>query len=531
MRSAATIFLLLLTAIPGRADTYRRQPGVDVLHYALFVELSDASDGISGRTQIQLALREDDVPQVELDLADMSVDSIIVGGTETEFSAAGERVTIPLDPPRRRGDIVTVEVRYHGRPLAGLTIGKNGFGRRVYFAENWPDHAHHWFPCIDHPSDKATADVTVTADARYDVVAPGALVERRSLLDGRRITHWSEHAPLPTYCVVFGAAEFAVRNAGTVNGVPVSWYVYPDDAGTAARLFQRCSLAMQFFTERIGPYPFEKLAQVESTTKIGGMENSSAIFYAESVFRANPASDRVVAHELAHQWFGDSVTESDWDHLWLSEGFATYFEALFYEHLEGPESLKRSMSDSAAAVMAYHRINPAPVIDPNTRDLTKKLNAINYQKGAWILHMLRRMLGDDTFFKAVRRYYDLYAGSSVLSSEFARVMENMSGRPLADFFKQWLYQPGWPEYRISWNWNQDAAEVELTVRQTQETGLFDMPLEIEFQFGNRRDRHTVQVSSAVHSVSLPAEARPTAVICDPDGWLLKSCTVERRQGH
>jgi aminopeptidase N len=532
MRTVIRIVFFFWAGLPGFPDTYSRQPAVDAIHYEVSIELNEASDTISAATGVELRMREDRVSRVELDFAGMTVDSVTAGGTEAKYSRAGERLTVEFDSPLRRDESVTVQVRYHGRPgNTGLLIGKNALGRRVYFAENWPDRAHHWFPCIDHPSDKASADLTITADARYEVVGPGALVETRSALDGRKSTHWSETAPIPTYCMVFGAAEFLVRNAGVINGTPISWYVYPPDAPAAKAMFDRTGLAMQFFTTRIGTYPYEKLAQVEATTRIGGMENASAIFYAESSFRGSSPSERVVAHEMAHQWFGDSVTEADWDHLWLSEGFATYFEALFYEYLEGPESLKRSMSEAAQAVMTYHKTNPAAIIDPGTRDLMKKLNALNYQKGAWVLHMLRKVVGEEAFFRGIRKYYGLYAGTSILSGDFIRVMESVSGMPLDEFFRQWLYQPGWPEYSVSWSWNEEAAAVDLSVRQTQATGVYSMPVEIEFRYLNRRERHTLSISSTTHSVRIPADASPTALVFDPDGWILKSCTVNRRQGQ
>ncbi len=453
---------MLLWSVPyGFGDGYVRQGGVDALHYEIAVELGEATEGISGTTRVQLLVRQDGLARVWLDFAGMTVDSVLAGGAEAKYARADDRLTVELDPAPRRGEIVMVEVRYHGRPAGrGLLIGRNGLGRRVWFAENWPDRAHSWFPCIDHPSDKATADILVTADQRYDVVAPGSFVETRSLLDGRRMTHWSESAAIPTYCMVFGAAEFSVRNAGTFSGIPISWYAYPPDAAVAARRFDRARLALEFLADRIGPFPYEKLAHVEATTRLGGMENAGAIFYAESSFRTGTSSEGLVPHETAHQWFGDSVTEADWDHLWLSEGFATYFEALFLAQLGGEDELKRFMSEAAEAVMSYHKDHPIPIVGPEPRDLMRKLNALNYQKGAWVLHMLRKVIGDEAFFQGIRTYYNLYAGKSVLSEEFQRVMEAASGKPLAGFFRQWLYQPGWPEYRVSWTWDEAAGAVE-----------------------------------------------------------------------
>ncbi|MBM3791665.1 MAG: M1 family metallopeptidase, partial [Acidobacteria bacterium] len=303
---------------------------------------------------------------------------------------------------------------------------------------------------------------------------------------------------------------------------PVTFYAYPEDAAAAARKFARTKLVMSYFSDLVGPYPYEKLAQVESTTRIGGMENSSAIFYAERSFQGETVREGPVPHEIAHQWFGDSVTAADWDHLWLSEGFATYLDALFYEHLEGPEALRSRMARAAEAVKKYHEQRPAALIDPELTDLMKKLNAFNYQKGAWVLHMLRKSLGDERFFQGIRRYYSMYAGKTALSHDFQEVMEAAGGVSLETFFRQWLHQPGWPEYEFTWRWDEAASEVEVVIRQVQPGGLFDTTLDIAVMTGGRTALHPARVSERVDTFRFPARERPNAIQLDPGDWLLKT---------
>ncbi len=525
MRTLSWAFLLL-AAIPAGADTYTRQPAIDVVHYEVEIELNDLTDAISGTTRITVSMQADGVSQMWLDFAEMTVDGVYVGGVPRSYSHADGRLTLQFERKYTRHEIAVIEVRYHGKPgKFGLLVGKNRHGRRVFFAENWPDRAHYWFPCIDHPWDKATVEFAITAPDKYDVVANGTLVETQSLLDERKITRWREDKPIPAYCMVFGAAEFSIRFQGRAAGVPLSFYSYPQDSAIAANRFARSSLALTYLSELIGPYPYEKLAQVESTTLAGGMENASAIFYAEELFRRLTGGDGPVPHEIAHQWFGDSITEADWDHLWLSEGFATYFDALFHERLEGPESLKRTMAQAAEAVKKYHQIHPAPLIDPEMKDLMRKLNAFNYQKGAWVLHMLRKRLGDEIFFEGIRRYYSLYEGKNTLSEDFQKVMESVSGATLNTFFRQWLYQPGWPDYKVTWHWDKDSGELEITIRQAQATGLFDVPLDVAIRIGQQRTVRTLRVSEETQSFRLPFPAEPTAIEIDPDGWVLKSVSV------
>ncbi len=524
---AATLLALGLGAGPAAADSYPRQTAVDVLHYDIALELRDESGVLAGTTGVRFEAQRDGVDRLGLDFEGLTVDAASTGGRPRPFRYERGRLEVELERPLAKGEIGVVEVRYHGEPEGGLLIGRNTHGRRVAFAENWPDQAHRWFPCIDHPYDKATAAFAITAPERFEVVAPGRLVETRSLLDGRRLTRWSQSVPIPTYCMVVGIAEFSVERAGAVAGVPLSFWAYPQDAAAAARKFGRSALAVQFLIDTVGPYPFEKLAQIQSTTRIGGMENASAIFYAEGAFQKEPVTESPVPHEIAHQWFGDSVTPGDWDHLWVSEGFATYFDALFYERLEGPQALKARMARAVGPVKEFHLKHPAPVIDPELADIPKKLNPSNYQKGAWVLHMLRRLLGDETFFRAVRSYYRRHAGGNAVTEDVQRVMEAEAGISLATFFRQWLYEPGFPEYRVAWRWDARSRQAEVVFEQVQAGGLFDTPVELAFTVGDAQERRTVRVAERRQTVRLDLPGRPSSLALDPDGWLLHAATVSR----
>jgi len=515
---AASVTLLVS---PLYADQYRRQPAIDVIHYDIAIHLADDSDVISGTTRVHLRIHQAGINAMWLDLAGMTVSGLKVGGIQRRFTQHDGRLDFELDRRYLPGEMAEVEVDYHGTPGAGLLIGKNRFGRRVYFAENWPDKAHFWFPSIDHPSDKATVAFSVTAPEKYDVVANGRLVETR-LLQGRKLTRWSETVPIPTYCMVIGVAEFSVAHAGNLSTIPLTVYAFSEDAAATSILFDQSRSILRYFIDLIGPFPYEKLAQVESTTRIGGMENASAIFYQEKNFPRTEASVQTVSHEIAHQWFGDSITQDDWDHLWLSEGFATYFANLFQEHLQGPGALKDAMAQAAEAIKRYHATRPVALIDPELTELMKKLNAFNYQKGAWILHMLRGVLGDKTFFQGIRKYYSLYAERNASTEDFRKAMEAEAGIPLAGFFRQWCYQAGWPVYQVTWRWNAGAREVEMTFRQAQTTGLFDMPVQIVLRTGDLRQERKVRISQQNQKLRIELPARPSGLEIDPDGWVLKS---------
>jgi len=526
-RTAAAILCLLIQAVSGHADSYAHQPSVDILHYEISIELDDRSNVVAGTTSIDIAFRSEGVSGMWLDLAAMQVDGLYFEGKQIPFTHSNGRLSFQFDREYDRGETCKAVVHYHGTADGtAIRIGRNRYGDRVYFTDNWPDLAQTWFPSIDHPSDKATVDFNITAPRRYTVVANGRLTGIESLPDSRRITRWSETHPAPTYSMAFGAADFSVTIDGETLGIPISWYVYPEDRKAGSQKFRRTAGMLRYFSETIGAYPFKKLAHVESNTRMAAMENTDTIFYSETLFYPLPVSEEPVAHEIAHQWFGNSVTPADWDQLWLSEGFATYFDALFNAATDDSVSIKELMAGNADRIFAYPTSRSRPVIDPGLTDLMKKLNPLNYEKGAWVLHMLRGLIGDEAFFEGIRRYYSLHAGGNVRTVDFRKAMESAGGKDLDAFFSQWLYQPAWPEYRLRWDWDDAGRAVTIHIRQTQDTGLFDMPMDIVLSSGNRKVVRRIRVSERDSSFRVQLSWPPSAVEIDPDGWILKTLVYE-----
>jgi aminopeptidase N len=531
-RTAAIALFLVLPAVSGRADSYTRQPSIDVLHYEISIDLDDRSDSITATAIIYIVLQNDRTSGMWLDLTGMHVDRLRINGAETPFTYRNGRLSFNFDRMYAGDETIAIEVDYSGTPgkagtgEAGMRIRVNKYGRRVFFADNWPDFASHWFPSIDHPSDKATVDFIVTAPDSYTVVANGHMVQIVSVQNGRKRTRWSEKHPIPTYSMTVGAAEFSVHIEATDLGVPVSWYVYPQDTDAAARMFRGADRVLRFFSERIAPYPYEKLTQVEATTQMAAMENANTIFYSESLFYPMPVPENPVPHEIAHQWFGNSVTPADWDHLWLSEGFATYFDTLFRAQALPSVSLKESMAVHADKIFTYSPARFKPVIDPDQTDLMGKLNPLTYEKGAWVLHMLRGVLGDEAFFEGIANYYRLYKDRNVWTKDFQKVMEMAGGVDLGTFFRQWLYQPAWPEYQLSWNWDQTDCVVEIRIRQIQTSGLFDMPVNMVVSSGGKKENHRIRIKDRDHKFRIPLLSPPSSIELDPDGWVLKTFSVQ-----
>lgn len=517
-----------LTIRPLDADTYPRQPGIDAVHYAfrLAIMTGDAPD-ISGDATVVLRATAADVREVFLDLASasggkgMTVTSVTSAGEPVAFTHQDDRLRLPLAAPTRAGQQLTFTIRYGGVPASGLERVINMHGEPTTFSENWPNKARQWLPMIDHPYDKATGEFIVTSSDRYQVVSNGLLVEEIDLGNGQRRTHWKQSVPIASWLYSIGIARFAAHHAGLVQQVPLQTWVFPQDRERGQALFEDLSRrVMNYFSARIGPYPYEKLANVQAAGPGGGMENATAIFYGEKGVASGRAP---VVHEIAHQWWGNSVTERDWDDVWLSEGFATYFTLLFTEHDEGRDAFVEGVTRSRDSILqTTQKLPDTPIVHRNLADMERVLNQLVYQKGGWTLHMLRFLIGTDAFWNGIREYYQRYRDGNATSDDLRFVMEDAADVNLQWFFDQWLRRPGVP--RVEGEWQYDAAKktIHVTVRQTQAAEAFRLSFEIGVvpAAGAAPRLHRVGTDRKLERFSFPSEAAPADVVLDPNVWML-----------
>lgn len=519
-------------------------PGVDVVHYQVEVGLGYGTDWFAGDVEIRVAA-EDDAPVLPLDFTGLAIEAVTVDGQDAEYEHVAGVLRVPLSW-LLRGDTVTVSVGYRGVPDDGLILRPNVHGQPSAFVDNWPNRTRFWLPSVDHPADKATVSYTIHAPRQWRVVANGAQLGPPVTTPsdaigpaGDRLTwRWEVGVPISPYNMVFGAADLTIETVGLAacgqapaslrddGCVEVTYWVYPEDVDRAAPSFRRAAEMVDYFTHRFGPFPFEKLANVQSATRFGGMENASAIFYSEQAIAAGRNIEETVSHEIAHQWFGDAVTEKDWYHLWLSEGFATYFGDQFFEVADGEDAFRRLMEESRQAVLRSTDAE-RPIYDPGQTSLFALLNANNYPKGGWVLHMLRGIIGDEAFFAGIREYYRRHLHSVADTEDFQAVMEEASGDELDWFFSQWIYRPGFPTFDLAWRWipgNGSTGIVEVTIRQTQREAwpTFRVPTEIALEGPAGESRHDVELLTREQVIRIGGVAtRPARVSLDPDGWVLK----------
>jgi aminopeptidase N len=530
--SRIVILFLLVQQAEGQHHLDQWQK-IDVQHYDFSISLSDTSDIIYSSARINMVFKEP-FKSFSLDLADkdkqgkgMVVKRVTVNGKESRFRHQNDSLYIYFNCTKAN-TYATFNIEYSGIPASGLIISENKFGDRTFFGDNWPDRAHNWLPCVDSPYDKATVEFKVSAPDYYQVIASGDMVEEILLDNHYKLTHWQSDETLPTKVMVIGVARFAIDTVENNLNIPVTTWVYPQNADEGFADYMNATEPLSFFITQIGPYPFSKLANVQSTTEFGGMENAGNIFYRENLVTGNQRLEGTIVHEIAHQWFGNSVTEGNWHDVWLSEGFSTYLTDLYYEDKYGQDVFKSRMRSERNSVIRYAKRNYSPVIDTTVTDYMSLLNPNSYEKGGWFLHMLRKESGDELFMECIRTFYEKYKYSNALTADFQNIVDSLAAKDMNIFFDQWLSKPGNPVLNISWY--QKKKNVLVKIEQLQKSSVFDFTLDLEFvsKDGSMKTV-TMQVNKANETYSFPVEGKTENLVPDPDVWLLYEGKVTRKK--
>jgi aminopeptidase N len=517
------------------------RPDFDVQDYAITIDLPDTGSTIHVNDVITVQ-RPGKADTLVLDLLDLHVNSVSVDGNAVRFVQTPTNVEVPLPKKRGTHPSYRVAVDYGGAVTDGLIVRTDSAGRWTYFGDNFPDRARHWIASIDHPSDKATVSWRVRAPAGRTVVANGKLVAKRNVRDAagdeRVEWQWRESRPISVYLMVIAAAPLEVYDLGdTACGladrqrcVPQMVYTAPEQHASMPGAFARAPEIVEFFARLVGPFPYEKLAHLQSSTRFGGMENASDIFYSDRAFRRGTMNDDLIAHETSHQWFGDAVTEREWSNLWLSEGFATYFAALWTRAARGDSAFLADMSHIRTTVLRDTiAVTKRPVIDTLEHDYMALLNRNSYEKGGFVLQMLRAQVGEGAFFDALREYYMAHRNSTALTSDLEAAMEHQSKQKLGWFFDQWLRRPGYPELTAKWTYDAAAHEVVVDLTQSDRFGAFQFPVSVAVVDSaggtHRATAEMPAVAGEARQLRIPSATAPAHVIVDPDVQLLAAITV------
>lgn len=506
-------------------NEYLNHP-IDVKNYDVTLELDDSTNVIHGYELITFELKtECDSFFIDLqsfgDSTGMKIQSPLeIDAKTTNYRHENNRLWIQANPLWKAGSLHEIRFYYSGIPETGLIIGENKFGNRTFFGDNWPNRAHHWFACVDHPTDKATIKYTVVVPSEYDCIATGKFVSRRPVYEGKKTKYeFVTSINLPTKVMVIGVADFVWDLYPSDFDFDVSGWAYPENAKEGISDMNVSVEVLEYFVDILGNYPFEKLANVQSTTQFGGMENAGNIFYDENAITGEGTMEALIAHEIAHQWFGNSASEEDWPHLWLSEGFATYLTDLYWEQKYGRVAMNERLINERIRVLNFAKTYDHPVVDTEYEKLMYLLNPNSYQKGAWFLHMLREEIGDSAFFVGIRTYYEAFQYSNATTEDFRQIMEEVSDRQLKNFFEQWLFTSGHPVF--SFETKNGAGETEFIVNQIQKGPLFTCSLEVEVIYTDKTSEIiTIPISRRTSSILIPSKKSIASYRYDPNVKLL-----------
>ncbi len=540
IRAISVLHCCLLLSLVAAADEPLRTSAdrvVDIKHIRLDVSVDLQEQSLTGSATIDFVALQP-VRTLKLDAVDHDVQHIWLldkeGQQKQELSSenTGEELQIDLGQSLSKGSSRRVVIEYSvTQPQSGLHFFKPTDDEPNVPSMAWtqgePRHNRYWFPCVDHPSEQQTTEIIATVSDRYRVLSNGKLLDRTPLADNLVRYHWRQDKPHVSYLVSLVVGEFAVVEQRWRDR-PITYYVPPDQEADALRSFGRTVEMLDFFSDRFGiEYPWDQYAQVvvEQFTS-GGMENTSATTLYDGVIHDERAlltstPDRLIAHELGHQWWGDLVTCKDWSHLWLNEGFATYCEVLWWEHALGRDE---------ADYLLWQKNKPARTGSTNERPIVDRFypaprtmfDSRVYPKAGWVLHMLRHRVGDDDFFRALQRYGTAYAYQTAETSDLRKVFSELTGLSLERFFYDWTERPGHPVLDIETTWQPDDGLIKVVIKQTQDGDPFQFPLTLEFVADDTANSVTLEreVSEAEMTIYVPMRDRPAQVRIDPEYTLL-----------
>ena len=521
-------------AYPGDAN-------IDVTYYGLDLRLTHTPNSLRGAATITLKSVTANLSSFFLDLNSVTattgeglrVDSVKVGNQKLTFQHAQNKLTITPPQPLTNGQALTLTVFYQGIPNSAAN-GSFSFGKHentsdpVIWSLSEPYGASDWFPCRDTPADKAdSSSVRITAAKQFVSVSNGILVNTTDNADGTRTYFWKNSYPIAQYLISIAMSNYERYDTPFTSGnqtLPITHYIYPEILPSVKTNLALTPGMIQLFTDRFGPYPFlrEKYGHAQFAQGNGGMEHQTI-----TSMEARALTPGVIAHELTHQWFGDKITCRDWQNIWLNEGFASYGEAIYAESTGGTTGYQSYMN----SFMSSARNARGSIY---VQDISNFNNIFNsnrsYAKGATVLHMLRGILGDAVFFQTLRTYVasPTVAYKTAVTEDFQAIAQQVSGKSLDYFFKQWIYGEGYPTYKatVSPGSTANTASVRLEQRNTTATNptSFTMPVQLQLKSAAGDTTVTVFTDQADQMFTVPTRGAISGLVIDPNNWILK--TVE-----
>lgn len=518
-------------APPDSADHRKYAPDrdVDVMHLLLDVTPDFKQRSVAGQVTITFKPNVRPLRELSLDAVDLTITNVTATATVQGWQNTGKKLVITFSQPVAPDQETKVTVTYSAEPKQGLYFRtpEQGYrpGETHVFSQGEPIEARQWFPCVDAPNEKSTTEMICHVPEDMTVLSNGRPMGETREANGMKAVRWLQDKPHSNYLIALVAGYF--RSVEDKHGeIPLRFYTLPSAIGEAPGSFRDTKDMMAFFEKETGvPYPWAGYNQACVNDFVaGGMENTTLTILTDStLFPASTEPIRsslgLVAHELAHMWFGDLVTCKDWSHLWLNEGFATYYEALYDGYKNGNDAFLFNLYNAAKGVLDVPN-DTKPIVDRKFDHPNEQFSYLAYPKGAWVLHMLRSQLGPDLYRRCVQTYLERHRFGNVVTEDLNAVFEELSGRSLDRYFDQWVYHAHHPELDIQYSWDETAHLAKLSVRQTQalsdQVSLFRFPLPVRFLLPSGVTDQTITVKEKEEDFSFALPEAPRLVRVDPE---------------
>ena len=515
--------LLILSYLMGADDNApsqrTRDREVDIHHIKIDVSVNIEAGMVKGNVTHTFSPFSSSLDAFSLDAEDMTILRARLAGKDIGFNQANDKVYLTLNKSMSWEDTAKVRLDYTANPRKGTYFIKPDETYPEKPLQAWTQGEdmdnHHWVPLYDYPNDKATFEVSLTVEKKFTALSNGELISVKNNKDGTHTWHWHEHFPMVSYLISYVIGEFE-KVEDSYNGIPVNYWVYEENKHEALRSFGLTTDMMKYFGNRTGiEYPYEKYDQVIiDDFMFGGMENITLTHNTDRTmfdeFAApDVSSDGLVAHELAHQWFGDMLTTRNWAHAWLNEGFATFFSRKYRENKFGFDEGEYIRFGEINGYFGSNKKWRRSTVQHKFYESMDVFDGHIYAKGSLILNMLQDYIGEDAFWRFIQHYTKENQYKNVETPDLKKAIEETTGQNMDWFFKQWIYEPGFPEYNVTWKYNQRNKSVKLTVKQTQKsTNIFKMPIQIQIDDKLK----TVWIEDKEMVYEVPSEKRPKMVI-------------------
>lgn len=541
--AAALLALAAIFALAVRADrpyAPSRDYHLQNVRVALRFDLDQRK--VIGDVTHTLSVLHDGLKHLDFDCADMTISSARVNGKDALFELRDEKLLVNLAQPSKAGEKFEVQIRYEGKPTAGLYFilpDKDDPNQpKEVWTQGEAEDTHHYIPIYDYPNDRTASEMVLTVPGDWLTVSNGKLLSVQDAPGGMKTWTWRQSLPVSTYLISFVAGEYKEKK-DTWHNLPITYNVPRGMEDTLEATFSHTKQMLEFFSERFGvAYPWDQYAQTAVDDFVAsGMENVSAttlttrdMVHADLASERAEAADGLVSHELTHQWFGDLVTCKDWTNTWLNEGFATFGATLWEEHKYGADAAAYRYWRDQNTWMASRNLFTVPILERNINDSVEYVGNV-YDKAGWVVHMLREQLGDEAFFRALKHYLEANRLQNVVTADLVKAVEESTGTNVDQFFEQWVYGAGAPRFSVKSVYDAAAKKASLDVKQTQKVegrvGLFRVPVNVAITTASGEQVFPIQVSKADEVFSFAVDGPPVLVLFDKGDKILKSLDFEK----